>query len=590
MCNHEKDFMFRVKNSTRTVNMGNIANHLAAMLSSATNHSETWGKPEEVVCYLSGVGMSCDRRPSAELDSDEVLLIIESDGVSVVNEKEFQRNDFSGDFEIWAVSKAGALSDIAKSHSPMKSLWKFVGYESSLIRAIIAYSLVTAILALVVPITAQAVVSNIAMSAVIQPLVVLTASIFIALCFSGILHLLQIYTVEILQRRIFCRLSENISETWLHSVENLSKEKRLSLNNRFFDIVTLQKSGSTFLVQALALLIQTTVAITLLALYHPLLSLFALLAIFLFVGVLALGYRGAPSAKAESSAKYSVAESLDKVASSATYFHDDYTRANYRDLTSDCIRDWLTKRSNHFSAVWRISVAGVVAQVLVLTLLFSMGGWLVFEGQLTVGQLVAAELMLGLIAMSLLKIGPLSEKAFDVYAGWAKIADLLSRRGSGRSLITDDENRLKVDKGEKVFLFASADTDEYARRLILQNAPMRLVQSTSDLPMRLEDCLPQGSDGSEYGLDKLIKSLPDGLRARISESQLLSHHRSRLLLASAAKAEGKMFINRLVESCRFDERELAVAFQSLSKAPGTLVVASDTTAPPHWRTAALEDL
>ncbi len=66
---------------------------------------------------------------------------------------------------------------------------------------------------------------------------------------------------------------------------------------------------------------------------------------------------------------------------------------------------YLMARENHFRIVFRQFGFALLTQALASTVLLGLGGWLVISGQLTLGQLVAAELIVTVILGSFAKLG-----------------------------------------------------------------------------------------------------------------------------------------------------------------------------------------
>ena len=79
-------------------------------------------------------------------------------------------------------------------------------------------------------------------------------------------------------------------------------------------------------------------------------------------------------------------------------------------------------------------------------MLMGMGGWLVINRQLTLGQLVAAELIVSLVVASVSKIGKYAESYYDLMSSAEKLGlitdlpldrtggELLSDNGKGMAL------------------------------------------------------------------------------------------------------------------------------------------------------------
>jgi len=84
----------------------------------------------------------------------------------------------------------------------------------------------------------------------------------------------------------------------------------------------------------------------------------------------------------------------------------------------------LDRRSGHFRILMR-QIAGFLGlQAVALAGLLGVGGWLVIERQLTLGQLIAAELVVALIVSGVAKLGKHLELYYDLLAAVDKVGYL----------------------------------------------------------------------------------------------------------------------------------------------------------------------
>ncbi|MCA9620544.1 MAG: ATP-binding cassette domain-containing protein, partial [Myxococcales bacterium] len=198
------------------------------------------------------------------------------------------------------------------------------------------------------------------------------------------------------------------------------------LANRFFDVITVQKAGSALAVDALGLVLQTAMGLCLLAFYHPLLLAFDVLLVLLLIAVIAIPARaGITTALAESKAKYATAAWLETVAGSPTLFR----AAEPTDLAASradaLARRYLGARSAHWQKLVTQIAGGLGLQVIASVALLGVGGWLVINRQLTLGQLVAAELVVAAIGTGFAKLGKQLEKLYDAVAAVDKIGHVV---------------------------------------------------------------------------------------------------------------------------------------------------------------------
>jgi putative ABC transport system ATP-binding protein len=81
-------------------------------------------------------------------------------------------------------------------------------------------------------------------------------------------------------------------------------------------------------------------------------------------------------------------------------------------------------RRRHFSVVWRQTLFALGLEAVASTVLLGLGGWLVINRQLTLGQLVAGELIVALVLAALSKSGTYLEIFYDLQAALDKLGVL----------------------------------------------------------------------------------------------------------------------------------------------------------------------
>jgi ABC-type bacteriocin/lantibiotic exporter with double-glycine peptidase domain len=89
------------------------------------------------------------------------------------------------------------------------------------------------------------------------------------------------------------------------------------------------------------------------------------------------------------------------------------------------VRGYLTARQRHFGIVLRQTASALVLQALATTTLLALGGYLVIQGQLTLGQLVAAEIVVSSVVASFTKLGKHLENYYDLLAATDKLGHLI---------------------------------------------------------------------------------------------------------------------------------------------------------------------
>jgi ABC-type bacteriocin/lantibiotic exporter with double-glycine peptidase domain len=323
-------------------------------------------------------------------------------------------------------SKASGLGANHEEPTPPARLFAFLFPERKDIGAVIVFSVVVGVLALAAPVAVEALVNTVAFGRYLQPVMVLSILLFAFLAFAAAIRTLLAYIVEILQRRLFVRLVEDLAYR-LPRVrqESLDGRHGPELLNRFFEIVTVQKAAAMLLLDGVALVLQTVLGMIVLAFYHPFLLGFDLflLVVLVFI-VFVLGRGAVKTAVKESKAKYAVAAWLQELARSPMAFKLHGGLALALDRADQLAVEYLESRRNHFRVLLRQVAFALGLQAVAATALLGLGGWLVIRGQLTLGQLVAAELIVMVIVGSFAKAGKHLEMWYDVLASFDKLGAL----------------------------------------------------------------------------------------------------------------------------------------------------------------------
>lgn len=310
--------------------------------------------------------------------------------------------------------------------SPFSRLISILDSERDHLGWILVYGAAVALFSLVIPIAAQALVNTVAFNSLIQPIVVLTFIVLGMLSVASILSLIQTSVVELLQQRIFARVALDLAyrlPRW--KLEIYDQEKAPELLNRFFEILTVQKAAALMLLHGLAIVLQAIIGMILLAFYHPLLLAFD---VFLILGIFLVLWLPAKRAIAtsilESKAKYKVAGWLEEIARSPFVFKfaggAEYALTRADEMTFE----YLKARKAHFAVLIRQVGGTLLVHTLVSGLLLGLGSLLVIKKQLTLGQLVAAEIVVNMVVSGLASSGKYLETYYDLMASVDKIGHL----------------------------------------------------------------------------------------------------------------------------------------------------------------------
>jgi ABC-type bacteriocin/lantibiotic exporter with double-glycine peptidase domain len=323
---------------------------------------------------------------------------------------------------------------------PWRRLRALLKTESSDLWIALIYSAAIGLVSLVLPVTVQAIVNSVAFGTVLQPLFFLTLFVFVALIFNVVLNGYRSWVVEVIQRKIFVRMA---NDTTLRLVrlrsETLEEDHAPELVNRFLDVVTVQKAAASLLVDGLSVFMQTLIGMILLGVYHPwLLAFDVLLLVFIGMVLIPLGFGAVATAVKESKAKYALVAWLEEIARHQIAFKSRAGAALAISTTSNIINDYISYRSKHFRILLRQIVGSFLLQAIASSVLLGVGGWLVINRQLTLGQLVAAEIVVALVVSGFTKFGKHLETFYDLMAAMDKLGyltDLELEKEGGEPLL-----------------------------------------------------------------------------------------------------------------------------------------------------------
>ncbi|MEN9845059.1 MAG: hypothetical protein RIS36_206 [Pseudomonadota bacterium] len=295
--------------------------------------------------------------------------------------------------------------------------------ESHDIAVVFLYALAVGLCSLAIPVGVQSVVNSVAFGVVLQPLVVVTCLVGGVLLLSGVLRILQLVVVEILQRRLVVRISLALAERIPHvEFEQFRNKYGPEYVLRFLEAFSAQKNVSALLLDGIALFFQVAVGLVLVSFYHPFFLVFSIILTFFLVLLVApLGVGAVRTSIKASDAKYEVATWLQDLARVPILFKSNRGDSFALERADKLVGYYLTWRQKHFRILLRQIVGSVSIQVLANTLLLGLGGWLVIRQQLTLGQLVAAELIIGVILSGVAKLGRYLDKFYELCASVAKL-------------------------------------------------------------------------------------------------------------------------------------------------------------------------
>ena len=263
--------------------------------------------------------------------------------------------------------------------------------ERRILALIFSYSITIGLLSLIVPLTVQELVNTFAFA--IQPITIVTlAGVMVAgLLFVGVFRTLQFYAVEVLERRVFARVALGMAQQLPH-LQFLGFQPRYA--NYFMETVFMQRALSVLLVDLINVIVGGAVGMTILVIYHPYFLLYNALILAGFTVVLFLMSHGGLKATIDmSQAKYETLHWLQEISRNLLHFKATDSQALLMRRTDEFVHSYVETRQARFGILIRQYLGSVGWQAVAHSGLLATAGWLLSIGQLTLGQLVAAEVI-----------------------------------------------------------------------------------------------------------------------------------------------------------------------------------------------------
>ncbi len=387
------------------------------------------------------------------------------------------------------------------------------------------YAIFAGLVNLSLPLGIQAIINLIQGARVSTSWIVLVVLVTLGVAFVGMLQLMQIRIIENLQQKIFTRSSFEFAYRFPKiKMSELRYYYPPELANRFFDTLTVQKSLSKILIDFPAALLQIVFGLLLLSFYHPFFIIYGLLLLLLIYIVFKFtAQRGLDTSLEESKIKYKVAHWVQEIARSIVSFKLSGKTSHALDKNDILVDEYLEARESHFRVLVLQFIQMIGFKVLVTAGLLLIGGLLVLDQQMNIGQFVAAEIIILLVISSVEKMILGLETFYDLLTSLEKMGQVVDKElepQNGETPFKDNEG-LTVELEDIVYKVPGMD------KKIIDHLSLTVRPDTK--------LLIQGKSGS--GRSTLLRMIagilePDGGKIYVNNVALqgikLSQYRSYL--------------------------------------------------------------
>ena len=310
--------------------------------------------------------------------------------------------------------------------TPLDRFWRMLKPDQKEIKNVYTYAIFNGLINLSLPLGIQAIINLIQGGRMSSSWIILVSLVTLGVALTGVLQIYQLRLVENLQQKIFTRAAfEFAYRVPRIKMEELYKEYAPELMNRFFDIITIQKGLSKILIDFTAAGLQIIFGLILLSFYHPFFILFSLLLILLLYTIFIItAKQGLKTSLEESKNKYKTVHWLEELARTNNTFKLTGKTPLPLKRTDENVTSYLKARESHFQILIRQFSLLVAFKVLMTIGLLAIGGILVMDQLMNIGQFVAAEIIILMIMNSAEKLIRSLDTIYDVLTGIEKVGQV----------------------------------------------------------------------------------------------------------------------------------------------------------------------
>ena len=313
--------------------------------------------------------------------------------------------------------------------TPWQRLFGLLKLEKRAIMQVIYYAIFAGLVSLSLPLGIQAIINLIQGAQITTSWIVLVILVTLGVGFVGVLQLMQMRIIETIQQRIFTRASFEFTFRFPKiQMNELRDNYPPELANRFFDTINVQKEFAKLLVDVLAAVLQIVFALILLSFYHPFFIVFGVLLLLLVYVVFKFTAKtGMQTSLEESKNKYKVAHWIQEVARTVVSFKLSGKTSLALDKNDELVTEYLNARESHFRILVVQFIQMIGFKVIVTAGLLIIGGILVLNQEMNIGQFVAAEIIILLVISSVEKLILGLESFYDILTSLEKIGQVVDK-------------------------------------------------------------------------------------------------------------------------------------------------------------------
>lgn len=296
----------------------------------------------------------------------------------------------------------------------------FLRFEKKILAIIVSYALAIGVFALIVPLTVQELVNTFAYA--LQPIMIVTLAgvMAIVLLLMGSFRVLQARAVEILVQRLYARIALGLTQQ-LPRFRDVGFSPKYA--NYFMEAELLPRALVAMLVDIVNVGVGGTIGMSILVMYHPYFLVFNVLLVGGFATIITvLGRGGFKITMDVSRHNYATMNWIQDIATNLLHFKATASMPLLLKKTDELVHTYVAARKTRSDILTGTQYKGsVIWQALGHSGLIATAGWLLSIGQITLGQFVASEVIVGTL---LLNLDTMARRMYAVYYVFTSLHEL----------------------------------------------------------------------------------------------------------------------------------------------------------------------
>jgi ABC-type bacteriocin/lantibiotic exporter with double-glycine peptidase domain len=298
----------------------------------------------------------------------------------------------------------------------------FLQFEKKILAILVAYALAIGVFSLIVPLTVQELVNTFAYA--LQPIMIITlvSVMAFALILMGSFRVLQARAVEILVQRLYARIALGLTRQ-LPRFRDVGFSPKYA--NYFMEAELLPRSLAAMLVDIINVAVGGAIGMTILVMYHPYFIVFNVVLVGGFAAIITiLGRGGLKITMDVSRYNYDTMNWLQDIANNLMHFKATASTPFLMKKTDELVERYVAARKVRSDILTGTQYKGsVIWQAFGHSGLIATAGWLLAIGQITLGQFVAAEVIVGALIINL---DTIAKRMYAVYFVFTSLHELES--------------------------------------------------------------------------------------------------------------------------------------------------------------------